>query len=333
MALRTVTDRKLGGHGASKLFWSRISHWLFGLLAVYAIGVLALLWLRTDLRSVVAATPIWVVPAFMALASVGFALRVGRWLLLARIAGLKVSDAGLAKVYLGGFLMNLTPGRVGELWRSWILWRGWRMKYRRSLPVLICDRLLDLHALLLFAALGMGLGFGFDWPALLCLFAAITLSALVVLPGWGRRAIKTAWVFAGRRRPRLFAMLLSVCRNIGRMLGPAGFLKLLLLSLIAWSMEAIALHALMPAAGGELTLRAAAATLGIANIVGAITPMPGGIGGQEVTMALLIGGAAGNSTASAITMVGIVRLSTLWYAAALGLPFFLYLSRRYGGEP
>ena len=38
-------------------------------------------------------------------------------------------------------------------------------------------------------------------------------------------------------------------------------------------------------------------------------------------MAFLISGVPGNSAASAIAMVGIMRLSTLWYGAALGLPF------------
>ncbi len=311
------------------MFWSRAVQWLLALLAVYAIGALVLLWVRADLRLVVSATPIWVIPAFMALASVGFVVRLGRWLLLARTVDLKVSAAGLVTVYLGGFLMNLTPGRIGELWRSWILWRGWQLKYRRSLPLLICDRLLDLCALLLFGALGLGLGFGFNWPAILCLLAAIALLALIAVPGWVRRAIKILWASIGRPRPRLFAVLLSVCRNVALVLRPVIFLKLLLLSLLAWSMEAVALHMLMPTVGGELSLRAAAAVLGLANVAGAITPLPGGVGGQELTMAYLISGVASNSTANAMAMVGIMRLSTLWYAAALGLPFFLYLSRRH----
>ena len=203
------------------------------------------------------------------------------------------------------------------------------MKYRRSLPLLICDRLLDLYALLVFAALGLGLGFGFDWPAILCLLAAIALLALIAVPGWVRRAIKLLWASIGRPRPRLFAVLLSVCRNVALMLRPVIFLKLLSLSLLAWSMEAVALHMLMPTVGGELPLRAAVAALGLANVAGAITPLPGGVGGQELTMAYLISGVAGNSIANAMAMVGIMRLSTLWYAAALGLPFFLHLSRRY----
>ena len=329
MALRSVPDMDLGSRSVQEMFWSRAGQWLLALLAVYAIGALLLLWVRVDLRLVVSATPIWVIPAFMAFASVGFVVRVGRWLLLARTADLKVPDIGLAMVYLGGFLMNLTPGRVGELWRSWILWRGWRLKYRRSLPLLICDRLLDLYALLLFAAMGLGLGFGFDWPAILCLLAAGALLALIAVPGWARCAIKFIWASIGRPRPRLFAVLLSVCRNVAVMLKPGIFLKLLSLTLFAWSMEAVALHILMPTVGGELPFRAAAATLGVANVVGAITPLPGGVGGQELTMVFLISGVAGNSTANAMAMVGIMRLSTLWYAAALGMPFFLYLSRRY----
>ena len=322
----------MGRRRTGKFFWSRVSQWLMALLAIYAVGALALLLLRVDLRLIVAATPVWVIPAFMGLASVGFVIRIARWLLLARIVNLNVPARGLVTVYVGGFLMNLTPGRVGELWRSWILRRGWRLEYRRSLPLLICDRLLDLYALLLFAALGLGLGFGFDWPAILCALTAAALMALIAVPGWARRSIKILWTFVGRRRPRLFAAMLSICRHVSRILKPASFLKLLSLSLLAWGMESVALHLLMPTVGGELSFRAAAATLGLANVAGAITPLPGGVGGQELTMAFLISGVPGNSAASAIAMVGIMRLSTLWYGAALGLPFFLYLSRRHVPE-
>jgi uncharacterized protein (TIRG00374 family) len=151
---------------------------------------------------------------------------------------------------------------------------------------------------------------------------------LIALPGWVRRATKAVWAATGRRRPRLFALLLSVCRNVALLLKPACLVKLLSLSLLAWSMEAIALHVLMPAIGGELPLRPALAALGLGNIAGAITFLPGGIGSQELAMALFIAGVTSNSTAHAMAMVGIMRVSTLWYSAALGTPFFLYLSRR-----
>ncbi len=154
----------------------------------------------------------------------------------------------------------------------------------------------------------------------------------MALPGSARRAVKALWAATGRRRPRLFALLLTVHRNVVLLLKPVILIRLLSLSLLAWSMEAIALHTLMPAIGGDLPLRSAFAALGLGNVAGAITFLPGGIGGQEFAMALFIAGVAGNSTAHAMAMVGIMRVSTLWYSAALGLPFFLYLSRRYTGS-
>ncbi len=316
------------GRGAGEAFRARAGRWLGVLLGVHALLVLALLAFRADLRLILAAAPWWVVPAFMAFASVGFAARVARWLLLARTAGLGTGTTGLAAVYVGGFLMNLTPGRIGELWRSWVLWRLWRLRYRHTLPLLICDRLFDLCALLLFAGAGLGLGSGLSWLAAPCLVAALSLVLLMALPGWARRAIKALWAATGRRRPRLFALLLTVCRNVALLLKPALLVRFLSLSLLAWSMEAIALHTLMPAIGGELPLRPAFAALGLGNVAGAITFLPGGIGSQELAMALFIAGVAGNSTAHAMAMVGIMRVSTLWYSAALGLPFFLCLSRR-----
>ena len=317
-----------GHQRAGTYFWSRAGRWLMALLAVYAVVALALLLSQEDLRAIVSATPVWVIPAVMGFASVGFIVRIARWLLLARTVEVKVPAGSLSAVYVGGFLMNLTPGRVGELWRIWILRRRWGLEFRRSLPLLICDRLLDFCALLIFGALGLGLGVGFDWLAALCLLVAGALFVVLAVPSGARRAIKVLWACVGRRKPRLFAALLTVFRRVARVLKPSTFLNLLVLSLIAWGMEAGALHLLMPTVGGDLPFRTAVAALGLSNVAGLLTPMPGGVVGQELTMTFLIGGVAGNSVASAVAMVGIMRLGTLWYAAALGLPFFLYLSRR-----
>ena len=322
--MREFDGRGVGGAA----FRARAARWLWTMLAVYAVSGLALLVLRSELRLTLATIPWWVIPAFMVFASVGFAARTWRWLLLARAAGLAVPGTALGGVYVGGFLMNLTPAHVGELWRLWVLRHGWEQRYRRTLPLMICDRVLDLAALLLLVAVAAGPGLGFGWLAIPCLLAACMLFAPIVFPGWSRGAIKALWAASGRRRTRLFALGLSVCRNIARLVQPVVLAKLLPLSLLAWSMEAVALHLLMPTVGGELPLLAALASLGLGILAGAITLLPGGVGGQELAMTMLIGAAAGNSTDAAMAMVAIMRLSTLWYAAALGLPFFLYLSRR-----
>ena len=319
--------------GAGDAIRARAARWLWAMLAVWVVSALALLALRTDLRHVLASTPGWIAPACMALASVGFALRTWRWLLLARVARIAAAPATLAGIYVGGFPMNLTPARLGELWRSWVLWRGARQGYRRTLPLLVCDRLLDLFALLLLAAFGLAPSVGLDRLALPCLLAAGALAALTLLPGWARRAIKAAWAATGRRRPRLFASLLSVCRNLALLLAPATIVRVLPLSLCAWSAEALALHLLMPAVGGELPLPAAFASLAFANLAGALSLLPGGVGSQELALTLLIAGTAGNSTDAALAMVAILRVGTLWYSAALGLPFFLYFSRAATAAP
>ena len=316
-----------GGRVGGAAVRARVARWLWGMLAVYAVSALALLALRSELRLTLAMTPWWVVPAFMGFASVGFAARTWRWLLLARAARLAVPGTALAGVYVGGFLMNLTPAHLGELWRVWVLGRGWGQRYRRTLPLMICDRVLDLAALLLLVA-AAGPGAGLGWLAMPCLLAACVLFAPMVLPDWSRKAVKALWAATGRRQTRLFALTLSVCRNVARLVRPAVLAKLLPLSLLAWSMEAVALHLLMPAVGGELPLPAALASLGLGILAGAVTLLPAGAGVQELAMTLLIGAAADNSTDAAMAMVAIMRLSTLWYAAALGLPFFLYFSRR-----
>ena len=312
-----------------KKFLRNASRWSVAMLAVYAIAAFALFAVSGKVADVYSEIHWWMLPAFMGLALCGFAVRLLRWLALCSSLRSQVPTSALASVYVGGFLMNLTPGRIGELWRAWILHSGWKVGYDRGLSLVFCERFLDLLALLAFATLGLGMATSFTWFAGVA--AAFLLLALlvVIVPGWARLLVKGTWGALNKPAPRLFGSALSLCRNVSASLRPRRLAMLLALSCLSWSMEAIAVSLFSGPLGHSIGLRAGAASLGLSNIAGALTHLPGGIGGQEATMSFFLT-EAGMTLASAIVLVALMRISTLWFSAALGLPFFLVLTKRHG---
>ena len=277
----------------------------------------------------VASVPWWALPAFMSVAAVGFSIRCARWLALCSPVVSGIPATRLLMVYLGGFFMNLTPGRVGELWRAWVLNCGWGIGYRTGLPVVFCERFLDLCAMLAFATLGFGLAPTLTWVASVTGFALAFVVALALFPGWARASLKAAWGMLDKPAPRVFASAQSMLRNLGRILKPSRFATLLALSVAAWSMEAIGIAAFSAVLDVAIGARAGAAVLGASNIAGAITQLPGGIGGQEASMAYMLT-ATGMNLPGAAALVLLMRVSTLWFSAFLGMPFFLAMTRRHG---
>jgi uncharacterized membrane protein YbhN (UPF0104 family) len=98
------------------------------------------------------------------------------------------------------------------------------------------------------------------------------------------------------------------------------------LSLAAWAAEAWAFHLLLDALGSTATLSFSVFVYAIAVLAGALSFLPGGLGGTEATiMSLLL--LTGHEQAVAVVATVLIRLTTLWFAVALGLVALLRLMR------
>ena len=89
------------------------------------------------------------------------------------------------------------------------------------------------------------------------------------------------------------------------------------LSVIAWSAEAIAFHWILQWMHADIPLSFAVFVYAVSMLAGAVSFMPGGLGGAEAAMvSLLIW--KGMPKADAVAAALLVRLATLWFAVAIG---------------
>ncbi len=105
---------------------------------------------------------------------------------------------------------------------------------------------------------------------------------------------------------------------------PRIFVVGLVVSVIAWSMEAISLYIVMRGFGLPGTLTEANFVYCFSTILGALSMLPGGIGGTEASMIGLFS-YLGISYSDGLPAVILIRLCTLWYAIFAGMAFSLYL--------
>ena len=117
--------------------------------------------------------------SLLLLSCLNFTLRTLRWHWFTRRLRLDVSISDSAVYYLAGFSMGVTPGRMGEFIRLWMLRRYNGISYHRALPLLIADRVNDL---LVVVVLSLCAGLMIDTsslvyvvPALLLMIVANTL--------------------------------------------------------------------------------------------------------------------------------------------------------------
>jgi uncharacterized protein (TIRG00374 family) len=261
----------------------------------------------------------------LCLSLVNYGLRFVRWQYYLHRFGHHVPWWPSLRIYLGGFALTTTPGKAGEALRSVLLLpRG--VSWPHSLAALLAERLGDLLAILLLAAIGLAAypqGGGVLW-----LMGALVVALLWLVQQHRLLGRLRAWL-AQRFSGRLAAMASG---SIDTILHSSTLFSMpllggsILLGLVAWGAEGLALYYLLQAMGAEVSLATALFIYAFSMLVGAISFLPGGLGSAEITMMMLLS-LHGMSPAEAVAATVIIRLATLWFAVLLGLLALLPIHR------
>ncbi len=277
-----------------------------------------------QLRTLFARLGLPLIASLLLLSIVNFALRTFRWLWFSYSLKLGVPWQKSAIYYLAGFSMGVTPGRMGEFIRLWLLRREHGIRYHRALPLLIGDRVNDL---LVINMLALGAGMMIDSAPLVIVFAAlafvISTNLMLRYPRYLLSVIDTLYSLSQRWR-RIFAAARRTLKT-GRVVFSAANATLAsTCSIFAWFAECLAFYLLLSALDLNISLEAATFIYSFATLVGALSFLPGGLGGFEVT-ALILLNARGIDIGTAAFAISVIRLTTLWFSVAIGSFFLTYV--------
>jgi uncharacterized protein (TIRG00374 family) len=300
---------------------------MLGLLALVVAGLAGLAagtgW--ADTWAQVSKLSLGGVLVLLALSLVNYLLRALRWHLYALRLGLPTSLARDATHFLGGFAMSVTPGRVGELVRMRWLRRETGWSFERTAPLVLADRAADLAAIAILIALGVALSSGGIAGALpvaaLALVAALVVTRPALLHGVAGLGYRLT-----RRAPRLFARVRTAARSLARFSTPSVMALAGALGLVGWAAEGWAFHLLLNWFGTDLGAARAIAIFTFATLAGGLTGAPGGVGGAEAAMVALLS-LDGVPLEVSVPATAVIRLTTLWFALAIGLVVFPFAER------
>jgi glycosyltransferase 2 family protein len=254
------------------------------------------------------------------LAAGNYGLRVVRWHYYLRHIGVRIPIGESTLVFLAGFVMSVTPGKVGEVFKSLLLYESRGTSIARTAPIVVAERLTDLIALVLLTALG---ALTFEHGIAVTVSSAIVVAAILVVCVY--RPLGRFVLDLTERLPllrRIGPKLREAYDSLLEMTRPAPLLYGTLLAFAAWGLECGSLYAIVHGFDGVvMDLDAATFAYAASTLAGALAMLPGGLGGTEVAMTALLQ-ALGSHTvkpavATATTML--VRVATLWFAVLIGL--------------
>lgn len=269
----------------------------------------------------------WAFAAALGLALVNYALRLVRWSLYLSTCELEVPARIRVLSFLAGFALSITPGKLGELIKSYLLRESCGVPVTRSAPIVIAERVTDLLALLILGVIGVGL-YGVA-RGMVAAGAAVIALGLIAL-AWPRVA-HAVIALACRPRPlRRFAPRLHrMYDGLSALLRPRPLTWATGLGVIAWLAECVGFSLIANAFPGvAVPLGLATLIYAATTVAGALSFLPGGLLVTEASMALLlIEASRGMDEATAVAATVLTRLATLWFAVAIGVVALAILRR------
>ncbi len=264
----------------------------------------------------------------VALASTNYLLRFLRWqyyLRLLDIRSVERSDSLL--VFLSGFVLTMTPGKVGEVFKSAVLRQTHDVPVARTAPIVVAERLSDLIGVVFLIACGSA-GFRSGLPWALAGSAAV-LTGLVLILWESPSDALLSWMDSHARLGHFAPKIREAIGSLRLLASPSRLVIPMALSIFAWACEGLALWVILRGFDTTAPILLSVFFYETASLAGALIPVPGGLGVVEGMLREQLVRLGGVLPGIATSSMFLVRLATLWWAVAVGFLALALLRRRY----
>ncbi|MFZ5968850.1 MAG: lysylphosphatidylglycerol synthase transmembrane domain-containing protein [Bacillota bacterium] len=268
-------------------------------------------------------------PLILILAPLNYMFRFIKWSYYLHIIDAKLDRKDNLLIFLSGLCMTITPGKIGEFFKSFLLKERSNISMSSTLPLVMGERITDGMSMIILAGMGaLAYNYGKGLLALVLLgmivFVAVVQSPVIVhkILDWlkkvpvVRRFGKSLENFYDKSyiifkwQPLLFAIGIGV---------------------VSWFFEGIVIYLTIKAMGSHIPLLESVFVVSFSTIVGAISMMPGGLFAAEGSIVGLLVAMDYPRDIAVGTMI-ITRFSTLWLGVAIGLVALVIVQRKMFGE-
>lgn len=260
-----------------------------------------------------------------------YVLRYLKWeFYLSKLGIRNVGKVDSFLTFLSGFVLTITPGKVGEVFKSWVLFETHEIPISRTAPIVVAERVTDLIGIITLIVLGsLGFAGGLVWAAVGSVLVALLL-VVIASPALSLGIIGLVERVPGRVG-HLAPKLREAYESLKTMLRADNLGVPALLSIAAWSLECLALWVILRGFGERTSLPLCVFFYATSTLVGAIVPVPGGLGVTEAALEEQMHEIGHVTPATSTAAMMLVRFATLWFAVLVGFIALTALKRRHKG--
>jgi len=270
---------------------------------------------------------LWIIPAVMFFAWLDDFIRFFKWDYYLRRLNIKIPKKLSFFIFFSGLSMSITPGKIGEVLKSYLLKKARGIKMRKSVMVVVFERLTDVLGLAILALLG---AFTFINNSYFLVLISILISLLFIafmMLSSKRVFLKLSKILVKIPFVKKYVKYINNIFKTSKSLLSVKVLAFsTLISVVSWFSECFGFYILMQALGSPIPILTAMFIFSFSSIFGSIIFLPGGLGASEGSfVALLLFVGVSLATASLATIL--IRLCTLFWGIFIGIVSLTLLNR------
>ncbi len=266
-------------------------------------------------------------PVLLLLSFSNYLARFSKWHYYLKLLKIEISVLDSMMVFMSGLIMSVTPGKMGELLKSYLVKQIKGVSISRTAPIIFAERITDFLSLVLISILG---SFSYHIGEVVSISIAVFFTFLVILVG------KRHWMFSIFKLFEKSKFLKKHIENIHRgyesafeMLSIIPLLKMIAISLISWFFECFGYYIILRNFKIDVNLLWASFNYAFGTIVGAVTMLPGGLGATEFSLTSMVVN-LGYDKNLAVASTFLIRIVTLWFAVFVGIISVILYQKRFG---
>ncbi|PAB55580.1 lysylphosphatidylglycerol synthase transmembrane domain-containing protein [Anaeromicrobium sediminis] len=261
-------------------------------------------------------------PIILSLAPLNYFFRYIKWSYYLKSTDIHIERRDNILIFLSGLAMTITPGKVGEFLKSYLLKEKYHISYSKSSPLIIGERFTDGISVLILSLLGC-----FYFKDGLLLLSIILLLVILFLYFISNKKM-VYYVLSKIHNINFFKKyedsFINFYENISIILKGRILFNSILIGIVSWFFEGVVIYFTIKSLESTISIFASVFIVSFSFILGALSMIPGGliaVEGSLIGFLVLIG--INKDLAVATTIIS--RFSTLWLGVFIGIISLLVL--------
>jgi len=255
-------------------------------------------------------------PIILGLVIFSWIISYFRWNILLKNQDINIPHLINFQIFLAGGALGITPGKIGELFKSQILKEKFNIPRTKTAPLFIVEKFLDLISAMIVTLIGIWFIPEIGYLAIIGLGMSIVLFKILT----SKKLFNQTLNFLNRIKflKKYLDPLSSSHEILSKTLYSKNIFFLLFLSIFYWITIGCAAFFVMEGFGFTVgTILNIISTYSSSLIIGALSFIPGGIGIAEGSLIGLLT-FQDIHISEAVVIVVLIRIFTLWFSTITG---------------